>query len=226
MSSSPGAASSGSVADHGPTPATAGEAGTAGPGSGNSAASSSTSSAPLSGATKPQLGVFRFMHTFRNIDQVGEGFGLLSPMYSDDFGNHWQIKLYPLGRKCEFCGNALCRKQSNHMSVYLVAAGCENLVELDWWKCVQYRMQILVPDNNADAIVADGGDGGDNANEDGDNNDGAAAAAAGVATEIGEADSALPPQHEHLQAGHAKRRSVDVKPVSYTHLTLPTIYSV
>ena len=32
-----------------------------------------------------------------------------------------------------------------------MAAGCEDLIELDWWKCVQYRMKILVPDTTSTA---------------------------------------------------------------------------
>ena len=39
-------------------------------------------------------------------------------------------------------GNSLCRKHASHMSLYLVAANCENLPELDWWKTVKCRMSV------------------------------------------------------------------------------------
>lgn len=86
--------------------------------------------------------VFTFTHKFGALRSVVDGGRLLSPVHTDRNNNHWQIKLYPGGRKCEFCGNSLCRKHASHMSLYLVAANCENLPELDWWKTVKCRMSV------------------------------------------------------------------------------------
>ena len=122
--------------------------------------------------------VFTFTHKFGALRSVVDGGRLLSPVHTDRNNNHWQIKLYPGGRKCEFCGkhrasqapikmpmksslacgmtcigNSLCRKHASHMSLYLVAANCENLPELDWWKTVKCRMSVSKVSETGKKIV-------------------------------------------------------------------------
>lgn len=88
---------------------------------------------------------FVFTHKFNDLERGKGGKRVMSSCYQDKLGNNWQIKLYPFGRKCEFCGNSVCKKHSTHVSIYLVAANCTDIVELDWWKTIRCRMSLLVP---------------------------------------------------------------------------------